>query len=232
MLQKLKRHARRVYNSIFLRSNAAIFDDIYRRRLWSIGDDPTAEFYSGIGSYDPSIAEYVDLVKCLIKQLGMKSVIEIGCGDFAVASQYVGVCQTYTGIEVVKRLAERNKRTFGSDTVKFLWLDASKSKLPSSDFCIIRQVLQHLNNKDIAAIFENVSSKHILVTEHLPAAANITSYNADKKAGGGIRVPGGSGVFIDKPPFNQTAEVILEKNVTSDIHSPDERLVTWLISRP
>lgn len=232
MLGRLKRLARSAYRSIFLRSNAAIFDNVYRDRLWSIGDDPTAEFYSGIGSYDPSVVDYTDLVKRLIEELGIKSVIEIGCGDFAVASKYVSECRSYTGIEVVKRLAEHNQRKFGNASVKFIWLDASQSKLPRSDLCIIRQVLQHLPNRDILAIFQNISSKHIMVTEHLPSVANTKTYNADKKSGGAIRVPRGSGVFIDKPPFNQDAKIIMEKTVVSDIHSPDERLVTWLVSKP
>src|SRR4029079_4555282 len=100
-------------------------------------------------------------------ELNVKSVVEIGCGDFAVASTYVNQCQSYIGVDVVKRLAERNAERFGSSTVKFLWLDASKSRLPKSDLCIIRQVLQHLRNRDIKAIFRNISSNHILVTEHL-----------------------------------------------------------------
>jgi hypothetical protein len=36
-------------------------------------------------------------------------------------------------------------------------------------------------------------------------------------------------VFIDKPPFNLNAEVLMERNVVSDIHAADERLVTWLV---
>jgi hypothetical protein len=102
--------------------------------------------------------------------------------------------------------------------------------LPASDLCIIRQVLQHLPNKDIEAIFKNVSSRYLLITEHLPAAAKIKEYNVDKVADAGIRVPRGSGIFIDKPPFNLKAHIVLEKNVVSDIHGPDERLVTWLVT--
>ena len=79
-------------------------------------------------------------------------------------------------------------------------------------------------------IFKNITSKYILVTEHLPAAHKITSFNLDKKPGADIRVPQGSGVFIDRPPFNLNAQVLMEANVTSDIHEADERLVTWLVS--
>ena len=70
----------------------------------------------------------------------------------------------------------------------------------------------------------------MLITEHLPSVEKTKAYNLDKVADAGIRVPNGSGVFIDKPPFNLTARIVFEKNIISSIHEPDERLVTWLVS--
>jgi hypothetical protein len=230
MLSFIKRLLRPIFRSVFPLSNEVVFDRIYKERQWLIGDDPTAEFYSGAGSYDPSVQEYTDLVKKLITDLGVRSVVEIGCGDFAVASKYVGACQSYIGVDVVRRLVDHNERNYGSERVKFIWKDASKSKMPMSDLCIIRQVLQHLPNKDILAILRNASAKYLLITEHLPSVEKTVAYNLDKDADAGIRVPRGSGVFIDKPPFNLNAKIVLEKNVVSDIHGADERLVTWLIS--
>jgi hypothetical protein len=230
MLSALKNLVRPIYRSVFPRSNADVFDQIYKERPWSIGDDPAVEFYSGAGSYDPSVGEYTDLVKKIISDHRIMSVTEIGCGDFAVASKYVDACRSYIGVDVVKRLVAYNEQKYGTENVKFIWKDASKSKLPTSDLCIIRQVLQHLSNKDIKAIFKNVSSKYLLITEHLPSVEKTKEYNMDKAADSGIRVPHGSGVFIDRAPFNLNARVVLEKNVVSDIHGADERLVTWLVT--
>jgi hypothetical protein len=213
------------------RSNAAIFGNIYENRLWGVGSDRDAPFYSGIGSYDPSVVQYVSLVIDVINRYDIRNVMEIGCGDFAVASQYVGKCQKYLGIEVVRALVEHNQRTYGTKVVSFLFVDASRTKLPPCDLCIIRQVLQHLSNKDIINIFSNIAAKYILVTEHLPAAHKVTSFNLDKKPGADIRVSRGSGVFIDRPPFNLNAQLLMEANVTSDIHEADERFVTWLVYR-
>jgi hypothetical protein len=229
LYRAIKWTVRPLHNIWVSRSNAAIFNRIYKKRLWGVGSDPSVPFYSGVGSYDPSVRDYVDLIRAVIKKYNIQSVVEIGCGDFAVASQYVDVCRTYTGIDVVKSLVEHNSRIFGSEKIRFIWSDASKHKIESSDLCIIRQVLQHLTNKDIENIFKNISSKFLLITEHLPSVANTKSYNLDKKSGAGIRVPMGSGVFIDKPPFNLNAEVLMERNVVSDIHAADERLVTWLV---
>lgn len=231
VIQSLKSLFAPIYRKVFPKSNAMVFDQIYRTRQWGVGDDPNVEFYSGIGSYDPSVAEYTDMVKRLLKELNIRSVVEIGCGDFSVASRYAGHGISYTGIDVVGRLVEHNQRKFASERVNFLCLDASRSKIPAADMCIIRQVLQHLSNKDISAIFRNVSATYLLITEHLPSPQRTKEYNMDKPANAGIRVPNGSGVFIDKPPFNLAAEIILDRNVVSDIHDADDRLVTWLVRR-
>ena len=227
LVRRLVRRARQTWAT---RSNAVIFGNIYENKLWGVGSDPEAPFYSGIGSYDPAVIQYVSLVVDVINRYDIKNVIEIGCGDFTVASQYVDKCQNYLGIDVVKALVEHNQRTYGTKAVRFLFADASRTKLPGCDLCIIRQVLQHLSNKDIINIFINITAKYILVTEHLPAAHKVTSFNLDKKPGADIRVPRGSGVFIDRPPFNLNAQVLMEANVTSDIHEADERFVTWLVS--
>jgi hypothetical protein len=228
------RAARRMYRELHTawasKSNAVIFDKVYKDRLWGIGSDPNAPFYSGIGSYDPSVNEYVALVKEIIRAYDIQSVIEVGCGDFAVASQYVDACPTYVGLDVVRGLIEHNSRKFGRPRIIFLWKDACKSKLERADLCIIRQVLQHLSNRDIQKLLGNINSKYILITEHLPSPERIKTYNLDKRSGGNIRVPAGSGVFVDKPPFNLNAKILMEKNVVSDIHSADERLVTWLVT--
>jgi len=223
---RLIRRARRIRAN---RSNWDIFSNVCERRLSGAGENSASPFYSGIGSYDPSVKDYIELVRNFIEKHNIRSVIEIGCGDFAVASQYSGNCQSYIGVDVVKSLVDYNQKKFGSSRVRFLYADASKVKIGPCDMCIVRQVLQHLSNKDIARIFGNVTAKYILVTEHLPAPDKITSYNMDKKAGGDIRVPNGSGVFIDKPPFSLDAKIVMEVNVTSEIHGRDERFVTWLV---
>jgi Methyltransferase domain len=221
------RRLRRMWQT---RSNAAIFDRIYTERHWGIGSDPDVPFYSGIGSYDPSTEAYVGAVASVIKTLNVGSVIEVGCGDFAVAARYVDLCKSYVGVDVVKRLVDYNNEKFGRPNVRFRFQDAAMTRLEPADLCIIRQVLQHLSNNDIAKLIRNIQSPHVLITEHLPSAAKTIAYNLDKGSGADIRVPKGSGVFIDKPPFNLNAKIILEHNVTSEIHEPDERFVTWLVT--
>jgi hypothetical protein len=187
----VRRLVRRAYQRWTARSNAVIFGNIYENRLWGVGYDPEIPFYSGIGSYDPSVIQYVSLVVDVINRYDVRNVIEIGCGDFTVASQYIDNCRHYLGIEVVRALVEHIQRAYGTKAVRFSFADASRAKLPPCDLCIIRQVLQHLSHRDIMNILKNITSKHILVTERLPAAHKITSFNLDKKPARIYGCPGG-----------------------------------------
>jgi hypothetical protein len=127
LYKAIRRSARPLKRMWLTRSNAIIFDQVYKNKLWGVGSDPNAPFYSGIGSYDPCVPDYVDLVKSIIKKYNVRSVTEIGCGDFAVASQYVDACSDYLGIDVVKRLVDRNSRMFASDRVRFICKDPTAS---------------------------------------------------------------------------------------------------------
>ena len=57
--------------------NADIFDEIYRRRCWG-GQAADGELYSGPGTYDPSVAQYVDFVLGFIEQREISTIVEIG----------------------------------------------------------------------------------------------------------------------------------------------------------
>lgn len=228
MLEKLYRAARRRARPLKRmlsagRSNSKIFTEVYEKRLWG-GKDK--EYFSGPGSYAPCVPEYVAVVRGLIKSRNFRSVMEIGCGDFAVASQYADDCESYLGLDVVKALVERNTNLFGNERIKFAFCDASKQKLAPVDLCIIRQVLQHLSNKDISKVLANITAKCLLITEHLPAPENTIAINSDKASGGDIRAHYGSGVFIDHPPFNINATVLLDRQIEPD----GSRLVTWIVS--
>lgn len=219
----------RVKNHLFGSSNQRVFARIYRESLW--GDALVAQkYYSGDGSHDPSVADYAALVRRIIAESGVKSVLEIGCGDFAVASLYAQDCKRYTGVDVVPELIAYNRIAFGTDTIDFLLADATEREMPKADLCLVRQVFQHLSNRDIGNILRNTRrSSLLLVTEHLPAPDLLRRPNIDKSACPDIRVTFGSGVYLDQPPFNRKIEVLLDFAIQAYNIAPGERLRTVLI---
>ncbi len=130
-------------------------------------------------------------------------VVDLGCGDFQVGNQLTGYCGHYVGVDVVKLLVERNVETFGGETVEFQHLDIIKDKLPEGSVCFVRQVLQHLSNRQITAILPKLGQYQlVIVSEHQPSASRMSQPKLDKLPGGDTRLVNGSGVFLEAPPFS------------------------------
>ncbi len=177
-----------------------IFTDIYKNNAW--GGKP-GEFYSGDGTYSPNVASYINVVEEFIRKNDVRSVLDIGCGDFRVMSQVVDkVDVMYTGADVVDDLIRRNQQEFGRPKTKFVKLNAIDDELPDADLITIRQVLQHLSNDQILKILTKLAKfKYVLITEHVLIGDDVVP-NYDKIPGPHIRSRSLSGVYIDLPPFN------------------------------
>jgi len=179
-----------------------IFSRIYRDKEWGTGAGE-GDFHSGSGSHDPALTGgYVAAVRQFIATLGAgTTVVDLGCGDFVIGSQLRDVCGKYVACDVVPELIERNRRVFRSLDVDFRHLDITEDELPDGDVAILRLVLQHLGNAEIARIVPRLRKyRYLVLTEHLPAAPHFPP-NADMQTGPGIRLPGGSGVVLTAAPF-------------------------------
>jgi hypothetical protein len=178
-----------------------IFSAIYRERRWEA--ESNDDFSSGSGSrVETVVSTYVDAVgRFLAAQPTPPSVVDLGCGDFHVGQQLRPYCGRYIACDVVPALIERNKKKFAAAQVDFRCLNIIDDDLPSGDIVFLRQVLQHLNNAQIARVVPKLSRyKFLILTEHLPAIPNFPP-NRDKPTGGGTRLPQKSGVVLTAPPF-------------------------------
>ncbi|MET4082952.1 SAM-dependent methyltransferase [Pedobacter sp. UYP30] len=199
--EKTKSPYKRLYNS-------SIFTEIYTRNVWG---GNKGDFYSGSGSHNDHIDGYVNAITDFIGDNRISSIVEIGCGDFYVSGEMLArldrgkIHYQYTGYEVVKALVDRNKLRYPSKQISFKVKDAVNGKIVSGDLLIIRQVLQHLDNKSITKIISKFSNyKFIIVTEHQISNkyGEKIIFNKDKKTDSYNRVILYSGVYLEKPPFN------------------------------
>jgi SAM-dependent methyltransferase len=187
-------------------SARAVFTEVYEKNMWGVG----GEFYSGRGSYGQSAKGYGECIINFIKSNNIKSVVDLGCGDFAVGKLIVSECEHYVGVDVVPSLIAQNRSMFTAQNVEFECLDVTKDSLPDAQLCLIRQVMQHLSNAEIVMLLEKIKKyAYVIVAEHQPEIDGIP--NIDIAHGASTRTEKyGSADYLDKPPFCAPIKLLAE----------------------
>ncbi|MGY5351034.1 class I SAM-dependent methyltransferase [Wenyingzhuangia sp. IMCC45533] len=173
---------------------------VYEMKLWG-GEEH--DFYSGEGSHKEQLVKpYVNVVSSFLSSFtNPPTVCDLGCGDFNVGAQLLSYAKRYTAVDIVPALIVRNKQKFNHPNLSFDCLNIAEDTLPKADVVVIRQVLQHLSNKEIKAAIKKLEKyKYIILTEHIPNGE--FEPNQDIISGQGIRLKKKSGVDITKEPFN------------------------------
>jgi SAM-dependent methyltransferase len=223
--RRLRRFAEHAINR--QRTPEQVFSRIYDRGLWG---KTGGQFFSGTGSVDAHGQEYVRALARYLSEHSIRRVVDLGCGDFAIGRRIADLGVDYTGVDVVPPLIRHHTRQFASPRVRFAHLDIVDGDLPDGDLCLIRQVLQHLSNDQIARILPKLRRyAHVLVTEHYPAPGIRAVPNKDKPHGHDTRIEDDSAVFLDRPPFNAKISQVLLEHETAALKLPGEVLRTFRV---
>jgi len=207
----------------------AAFDEIYRRGIWSQSKDEP----SGGGSYGDLADRYVAAVLGFIQEQGVRSVLDIGCGDFNIGARIAPHVHAYYAYDVSAEIISRNRQRFAElPNVAFRCANACSDELPRADLVTIRQVLQHLTNTQIGDILRNLDrtgAPHVLVTEHaldfsrpdaLRPNLDLPSHSA------GTRISLGSCVDLSAAPFLRTTRAFVSFPLQAGPDDRGERLET------
>ncbi|MCG1036856.1 class I SAM-dependent methyltransferase [Polaribacter sargassicola] len=174
-------------------------DQVYKMKLWGTNKD---QFYSGSGSHQPDIiAPYIKMVTHFLTSFKKPiTVCDLGCGDFNIGKHFVAYVKNYIAVDIVLDLINYNKQKFKANNLEFKCLDIAVDNLPEGDCVILRQVLQHLSNKEVKKIVDKLTNyKYIILTEHIPNGH--FEANKDIISGQGIRIKKKSGLDLLAPPF-------------------------------
>lgn len=192
-----------------------VFAEIYRSGAW--GSHHDARFFSGDGSIREDMAgPYCDHVEAFIRANDIRTIVDLGCGDFIVGSRLLNPQRHYTAIDIVPDLIEENRRRYVGLPVTFLCRDIISDELPDADLCLVRQVLQHLSNAEIQRILPKLAKyKYALIAEHVYTGRGLRP-NLDKPHGPGTRIPRRSGVFLECPPFRSNTTTLFEIPIAKD----------------
>lgn len=228
----VSRSIKQIDKNLVGRPASEIFSEIYSKHLWGHGVD-SRKFSSGYGSHmETHVAPYVKAVGEFVGGLPWTpSVVDFGCGDFNVGSKIRGFFDVYIAGDIAPQVLEENRVRFAGMNVDFRRVDIIADELPDADICIIRQVLQHFSNSDIALVLPKLSKyKFLILTEPLPKTTFTP--NLDQPTGVSSRMGRGlpSGVILTQPPFS--LKVVASKQLcsTEDDHSHAALVTTayWL----
>src|SRR5687768_14802493 len=93
----------------------AAFEAIYRQDKWTNG--------SGPGSTPSSTIEYRAFLERFIRENNVRSVTDLGCGDWQFSNLIDWSGLEYTGFDVVDFLVHRNQENYGQDNIRFRTLN-------------------------------------------------------------------------------------------------------------
>jgi SAM-dependent methyltransferase len=210
-----------------------LFSSIYANGTWG---GQRGEFYSGSGSLERFHTAYREIIREATAGIASPTIVDLGCGDFRVASAVVPTNASYIGVDIVPSMIAHHQANYANERVQFQCLDIVNDSLPNGDVCLIRQVLQHLSNNEISAVLRNTAHyPALLITEHFaPDDRPTYAPNRDIPHGAGTRVPLDSGVDVRYPPFNLPGvRVVAEIPVEIDDFpvQPGEMLKVFLVPR-
>ena len=147
-----------------------IFSDIYRQRLWGDGEST-----SGPGSGLERTAQIRADITALVRRLGVRSLLDAGCGDFHWMPAVLLEIDSYIGVDVVRELVKRNRQCHHAAGCQFEHVDITRDRLPTVDLILCRDVLPHLSLSEATEAlgnFRQSGSTWLLATTFVDRVSN------------------------------------------------------------
>ena len=152
----------------------------------------------------------------ILKELEIKTFVDIGCGDFLWLSKLDWSDIKYTGLEIVQGLVDRNRKLFPD--FHFEKCNVINEVPPSADMIFMRSVLIHTSYPEAFSIFKNIKlseSKYLMVStavkkmvNYQPVCLMLQHQN------------------LMRPPFDLPKPIIIIKEAE---HTVDNYMGVWRI---
>ena len=136
------------------------FTNIYEKNLWQ-----SAESKSGPGSELKSTEKIRAELPMLIDKFGIKSILDIPCGDMNWMSTINLDNIKYIGADIVPAIIDSNRIIYPNKEFKVL--DITSDILPKVDLIFTRDCLGHLSNDNVIKAIKNAKesgSRYLLAT--------------------------------------------------------------------
>ena len=186
-----------------------VFDQIYRDNVWGDGKG------SGIGSDANHVRPYTRFLQQFLLRKGIRSIVDLGCGDWQFSCELDLSGITYYGVDVASTVIESNRQRFEAANIKFHQLQSYEA-LPKADLLICKDVLMHLGRDEVNRIIQTAFPKYrfILITSDVQPYSKLgDAYLEARKIRQGMFnediLTGQMTPFdIRLPPYNLSAETV------------------------
>jgi hypothetical protein len=128
----------------------AVFEGIHSANLW--GD---AQSVSGGGSSLSATGVVRRELPDLVRQYGVRTLLDAPCGDFNWMREVADVVDRYVGVDIVPALIAKNASLYQSDKISFRCADVAADPLPRSDLVLCRDCFIHLPTRLIYRALDN-----------------------------------------------------------------------------
>src|SRR5271166_1903390 len=136
---------------LIMDNNTDVFTDIFKNKLWG-----SSESVSGTGSQLSQTRHLRAELPLLLRELNIKSILDLPCGDFNWMKLVELGGITYIGGDIVSDIVERNRKLYETRNRKFEHIDIISSSLPETDAVLCRDCLVHFPHADIFAALKNI----------------------------------------------------------------------------
>ncbi|WP_175773485.1 class I SAM-dependent methyltransferase [Paraburkholderia phenazinium] len=143
-------------------NTADVFHKIYREQGWH-----SEESVSGWGSELKNTERVIRELPGLLHRFGIRSMLDVPCGDFNWMRHVDLSGIDYTGADIVPDLVAQNQATYASADRHFMQLDLLTDPLPERDLILCRDCLFHFSHADVfraLRCFAESSARYLLTT--------------------------------------------------------------------
>jgi hypothetical protein len=130
-----------------------LFTEIWKSNLWG-----SATSRSGLGSEATATARLRSGLPALLERIGVRTLLDLPCGDFAWMDRLDLKLDRYIGADIVGEIVERNAALFATTDgrVKFRKLNLLSDALPAADAILCRDCFVHLSFANIGKALANI----------------------------------------------------------------------------
>jgi hypothetical protein len=199
-------------------STVDAFRAIYASNHWGASER------SGAGASFDQAASVLTQLEALVEQLGVRTLLDVPCGDFAWM-RHLRADLPYIGGDVLPELVAANQRHFGGPNRRFTTIDILRDPLPDADLLLCRDCLVHFSFDDIRAALATIGRSRCqwLLTTTFPECDN----NEDIVTGDWRPLN------LERPPFNlPPPDRMLNERCTEGGNTfADKSLGLWRLDR-